>query len=146
MYNGYMVYIFLAMICYATALLLIAVASRNANSSLVSLIVNTVSVIIPLGVVLPIFNSKLLHSSKYGIILAVLAGVAIAIFGLAIAKSYSSDKVAIITPLVFGGAIFISSIASFFFLKEKVTPFQTIGLILLGAGLLFVIYAKATGK
>jgi len=134
------------MVFYTVAILLAAVASRNANSNFVSAIVNTVSAILPIGIVLPLLSNKLLHNSKYGIIMAILAGIAIALFSLALNKSYTTDKVAIITPLVFGGAIFLSSIVSFFFFKEKVTPVQTIGLMLLGAGLLFVIYAKATGK
>lgn len=134
------------MLFYSAAILFAAVASRNANSNVVSAIVNTVSAIIPLGIVLPVLSNKLLHNSKYGIVMAVLAGIAIALFSLALNKSYSTDKVAIITPLVFGGAIFLSSLASFFFFKEKVTPIQTVGLVLLGAGLLFIIYSKATGK
>ena len=141
-----MLYIFLAMIFYTIALLLIAIASRNINSNLVSAVVNIVSIIIPVGIVLPIMSRKLVETSKYGIFIAVLAGIAIAIFGLALSKSYSTDKVAIITPIVFGGAIFLSSIASFFIFKEKATNIQSLGLLLLGAGLLVIIYAKATGK
>lgn len=58
-------------------------------------------------------------------------------------KSYSVNKVAIVAPIVFGGAIFFSAILSSFIFKEKIGSVQGIGLAFLGIGLALIIYARA---
>ena len=78
--------------------------------------------------------------------MAILTGVAIALFTMALTRSYSQNKVAIVIPIVFGGAIFLSTIFSYLFFKEKITLFQGIGLILLLIGIIFIIYARVTGR
>jgi drug/metabolite transporter (DMT)-like permease len=54
--------------------------------------------------------------------------------------------VALVSPIVFGGTIFLSAILSYFIFKEKVSPIQFSGLAILGVGLLLIIYSAATGK
>jgi uncharacterized membrane protein len=107
---------------------------------------NVISAIIPIIVVFPIVNTKLLNSGKLGILIAILGGIAIAFFTLALNKSFQVNKVAIVSPIVFGGAIFLSAILSAIFFKEKVSTFQMFGLAFLGMGLITIIYAAATGK
>lgn len=141
-----MLYILLAMVLYTIAIMIGTIAARNTDSNLVSAIVNIVSAIIPTAVVFPILNKKLFENGKTGILLAILGGVTIALFTMALNKSFSINKVAIVSPIVFGGSIFLTSILSYFFLKEKITVVQAIGLFFLGIGVLLIIYAKTTGK
>jgi uncharacterized membrane protein len=141
-----MLYIILALLFYTAAIMLGTIASRNTNSNLVSAIMNAISAIIPIIVVFPIVNKKLFESGKLGILMAVLSGIAIAFFTLALNKSFQVNKVAIVSPIVFGGAIFLSAILSAIFFKEKVSTFQMFGLAFLGMGLITIIYAAATGK
>jgi uncharacterized membrane protein len=141
-----MIYILLAMLFYTCAIILGAVASRNANTNLVAAISNIISAIIPVSVIIPILNKKLFTNSKYGVVMSVLTGIAIALFTMALTKSYSTNKVAIVAPVVFGGAIFLSSLLSYFFFKEKISFIQGVGLALLGLGLIFIIYARSTGR
>jgi drug/metabolite transporter (DMT)-like permease len=141
-----MLYIILAMVLYGIAILFAAASSRNANTNLVAAIVNTVSAIIPIIAVIPILSKKTIIEGKTGIIYALIAGTLIAFFVMAINKAYDVNKVGVVAPVVFGGAMFISTIASYFVFKEKISSVQAGGLILLGLGLATIIYARATGK
>ena len=141
-----MVYLILALLFYTSAILLGTTAARNANTNLVSGIVNTISAIIPVAISIPLFTKRTFTSQKYGILMAVLGGITIAFFTMALNKSFTQNKVGIVTPIVFGGAIFLSTILSYFFFKEKSTLLEAIGLSLLGVGLILIIYARATSK
>lgn len=141
-----MIYIFLALVFYTVAILLGAAASRNANTNLVSAIMNTISAVIPVALVASLLSKKFIISQKFGVLMAVAGGVCVALFVMAINKAYSFNKVGIVAPIVFGGAIFLSTILSYFIFKEKVSQLQFIGLIILGVGFGFVIYARATGR
>ena len=143
-----MIAIVVAIIFYSIAVLLGAFASRNADTNIVSAIINSVAAVIPVGYVGVEYSKRgtPMATSRQGLIAALLAGVAIAIFSIAINKSYAVNKVAIVAPLIFGGSIFITSILSYFLFKERISPIQATGLILLGAGLGLIIYAKASGR
>lgn len=140
-----MLYLILATLLYVVAILLTTFATRNLNSGFVTAIINTISAVIPIGVVGFTANKKLLENAKPGIIMAILAGIAIALFTLMLNKSFSVNKVGIVTPIVYGGAIFLTSILGIYLFKEKITMLQGIGLTFIGIGLLIVIYVKASG-
>lgn len=141
-----MVYIFAAMLLYTVAILFATVASHNANATLVNAILNTVSAIVPVGLFLTFINKTHFQSSKLGIVASIIAGILIALFGIALSKSYAANKVAVVIPIVFGGSIFLSAILSVFFLNEKITFLQLIGLLFLAIGLGFIIYARASNS
>ena len=88
----------------------------------------------------------MIADGKLGIIYALIGGIAIALFTMALTKSFALNKVAIVSPIVFGGSIFLSAIISFFLFKEKISMYQGIGLAFLGVGILFILYARMTGK
>jgi drug/metabolite transporter (DMT)-like permease len=139
-----MIFIILAMITYAVIILLITSASRNIDSKIVTTISNVFSIFIPLAVAIPVISRKNFHNQKYGIALAVLAGVLIGIYSLLVNKSYAVNKVGIVAPLVFGGAILISTVASYFIFKEKISLGEGIGLGFLLIGFAVLFYARAT--
>lgn len=141
-----MLFIIIAMVFYSVALVLLAVASRHLNSNLAAGIINFVSAVIPLALAVPLLSKKTLINNKFGLVIALLGGVCIAIFAIALAKSYSVNKVGIVSPIVFGGAILLSAILSMIFLKEKTTSLQVIGMVILAAGLGVITYARATGR
>jgi uncharacterized membrane protein len=141
-----MIFIALAAISYSIAILFLTVASRHMNTNLTTGVANIISAVVPIAVAIPALSRKGLANHKFGLLMAVLAGIFIGIFGMAMAKNYSLNKVGIITPLVFGGAIVLSTILSIIFLKEKVTLTQVLGLLVVIAGLGIVTYARATGK
>lgn len=121
-------------------------ASRAMNSNFVASIVNTVSAIIPIAIVIPLLGKKGFAYDKFGIVMAILGGISVALFVMTINKSFQVNKVALVSPLVFGGAIFLSAILSFLIFKEKLSTIHIIGLVILAVGLLTIIYSAATGK
>ncbi|MBI2621424.1 MAG: DMT family transporter [Candidatus Levybacteria bacterium] len=141
-----MIYIFLATLFYSSAILVGAFASRMANTTIVAALINIVSAIIPTLVAIPILNKANIQNQRLGLIAALIAGVFIALFSIALTKSYSQNKVAVVVPIVFGGSILVSAILSYFFFKEKVTLFQGVGLGFLAIGLLIITYARFTGR
>ncbi|MEK7502224.1 MAG: EamA family transporter [Patescibacteria group bacterium] len=143
-----MVYIFLALIFYTIAIMFGSTASRHANTNLVAAIVNLISAIIPIAIIIPILSKKLLENPnvKFGILMAIITGIAIAFFTMTLNKSYSENKVAIVAPIVFGGAIFLSAILSSLFFKEKISNMQGMGLFFMAIALILITYARATGK
>lgn len=103
-----------------------AAASRSANTNLVAGIMNAVSALLPIALVIPILNAKTFTNSKMGIIYAVVAGLLIALFTMALGKSFAENKVAIVSPMVFGGAIFLSTILGYVIFKEQVSRLSLI--------------------
>lgn len=141
-----MVYIFLALLLYTAAILFGAAAARNANTTLVTALNNIVSAIIPIAIAIPLIASKTLHNQKYGLVLAGISGIFVSLFVLALNKSFLFNKVAVVIPVVFGGMIFLTAVLSAVIFKEKIGTTQGVGLLVLGLGLVIIIYARVTAK
>lgn len=141
-----MIYIFLALIFYSTAIIVGAFASRAANNTIVAALINIVSAIIPTIVAIPLLNKISFQNQRLGFFAALVAGILIALFSIALTKSYSQNKIAVVAPIVFGGSIFLSAILSYFIFKEKISLIQGTGLFFLAIGLLIVTYARFTGR
>lgn len=141
-----MIFLVFALLLYTAAILIGASASRNANTNLVSGIINAIAAIIPLTAAIPVISRKTIVTHKYGILMAVLGGVMIAFFTMSLNKAFTENKVGVATPVVFGGAIFLSTILSYFFFKERLSMLELVGLVLLGLGLVVIIYARAIIK
>jgi drug/metabolite transporter (DMT)-like permease len=141
-----MIWIIISMLCFSVALLAISTASRHIDSTLVSAVLNTVSAIVPVILVLSFSAKKSVESNKFGIAMAALAGVFIAAYGITLAKSYSVNKVGIVTPIIFGGSIFLTTLLSYFIFKEKVSLLQGVGLAFLFIGFGVITYARVTAK
>lgn len=141
-----MIFIILAMMFYSIAIVFGAAAARHTNSTLSAAVTNLISAIIPLVAVVPLIGKKTISSQRLGIFYAAMCGVAVAVFVIAINKAYAHNKVGIVAPMVFGGAIFLSTTLSYFIFKEKVSAVQSFGLLLLALGLGVVTFARATGR
>ncbi|MDF2461720.1 MAG: hypothetical protein K0S68_1123 [Candidatus Saccharibacteria bacterium] len=141
-----MIYVIIATIFYSIAIILVSAAARNLNTNVSAGLANTISAIIPLAVAAPYLTKQTLQDHRLGVGLALLAGISIAIFTMASSKAYSLNKVAVVAPVVLGGSIFLSAILAMLIYKEKSSPMETLGLAVLGLGLLIIIYARATAK
>lgn len=139
-----MFYLIAALLLYTIAILLISLANKNLNSALATAIVNVIATIIPFGVVINNFDKKIFENAKFGIIISIIGGIVIGLYTLALSKSFATNKVGIVSPIIFGGAIFLSTILSAVFFKEKITMLQGVGLGFLGIGFLIIIYVKAS--
>ncbi len=139
-------YIFLALFTYTAAILVGTLASRKLNAVVLSAIVNSVSAIVPIVLAYPFITRSALPESRYGIALGVLGGILIAIFTIALNKSYALHKVAIVSPIVFGGAIVLSSILGTILFKERLSYLEMSGLSIVACGIGIIIYAKITAS
>ena len=137
-----MFYIIAACLLYTASLMFGTFANRNANVSLVAAVINICSALIPIAVVATAFSDKWEASSSKGLMAAVVSGSLVALFVMSLGKAYSQENVAIVSPIVFGGAIALTSILSFFIFKEKIAPLQGFGLALVLAGIGLIITAK----
>lgn len=138
-----MIYLILALLLFTALNLVSAAASRNANTNLVSLLTGIGSMVIPFIVVLPSLAKQSFQNQKAGLIMALLTGLLVGLYALAVNKSFTQNKVAIIAPVVFGGAILLTSVMSYFIFKEKISQTEGIGLVLVLIGLAIIIYARA---
>ena len=141
-----MLYLFIGMIFYAAALLFGTAASRNLNTNLAAGLANFMGMLIPIAAAIPALSKRTFTTQRFGLTMAVLSGVCIAVFAMAIAKSFTLNKVGIVTPVIFGGAIFLSTVLGSVIFKEKISATEVIGLCLLALGFGVIIYARATAR
>jgi drug/metabolite transporter (DMT)-like permease len=139
-------YIFAALVLYTTAILLGTYATRHAGPAVVSLVTNIVAVVAGLAFVMAEMSHTSVVNQRNGLIAAGLGGIAIGAFTVFLNKSFATSNVAIVSPVVFGGAIVLSAILGTIIFKERITQYQAVGLVLVTAGLVAILYAKATGK
>ena len=137
-----MLYILSALVFYTIAILIGTLASRTINSVLLSGIVNSVSAVLPLLLSIPLLNKKTFIEFKFGVFLAIVGGISIALFTIALNKSFATNKVGIVTPIVFGGTIVLTSILGSILFKEKLSQLEIIGIAVLAIGVCIIIYAK----
>jgi drug/metabolite transporter (DMT)-like permease len=141
-----MVYLILACLLYTAAVLIAATASRNANPVLAAAITNVVSIVVPIIAAIPIVSKKAISGHKYGLWMAALGGIVIGLFVLTLNKSLTINKVGIVTPVIYGGTIFLSTVISYLLFKEKVSLLEGVGLAVVLAGLTIIAYARVTAS
>lgn len=141
-----MVYIILATVLYATVILLGTAASRHTNTNLAAGISNLFSAIIPVILFAHLLTKKTITNEKFGITMAILSGLGVGLFVMAMNKSLSVNKVGVAAPIIFGGAIFLSTLFGTIIFKEKISPLQGVGLSFLAVGFLVIVYAQLTTK
>ena len=141
-----MIYIIIATVFYTFSILFIATASRHLNSNLSAAIINLIGAIVPFVVALPLLAKKPFQHNSFGVWMAIMAGICIGIFAMASTKSYSINKVGVVAPVIFGGAIALSTVLSTFIFKEKITLLEGVGLAVLVIGFSIIVYARATAR
>lgn len=138
-----MIYLILATLLLTVLTIFAALASRNLNTNIVTAIVHTTAVFIPLTVALPAIMKKEYANHKFGIMMAIAAGISIGLYGLVINKAFTVNKLGVITPAVFGGAILFTTLAGYFLFKEKLNTLEFIGLVFVLAGFCLIVYARS---
>lgn len=75
--------------------------------------------------------------------MAIAAGLSIGLYGLVINKAFTVNKLGVVTPAVFGGAIVLTTLAGYLLFKEKLNTIEVIGLIFVLIGFCLIVYARA---
>lgn len=138
-----MIYLILATLLLTILTIFAASASRNLNTNIVTAIVHTSAVFVPLMVALPAIVKKEYTNHKFGIMMAIAAGISVGLYGLAINKAFTVNKLGVVTPAVFGGAILLTTLAGYFLFKEKLNNIELLGLVFVLAGFCLIAYARS---
>ncbi|HEY1835550.1 MAG TPA: hypothetical protein VGG13_01890 [Candidatus Saccharimonadales bacterium] len=126
---------------YAGFAIFARLAGDNVNSWLASILYNGIGTVVPLVVYLAL-NAKG-KTSMRGVVFASLAGVCIMLFSVLLARIFTrGGNLGYVIPTVYGGAILLSTIYGWLFLKDKVGGLQLVGLVLLTAGIVLQVVAK----
>lgn len=136
-------YLILALLLFTALNLAGAVASRNANTNLVALVSQLASFVIPAIVILPALAKQNIQSQRFGLLMAVATGLLVGAYAVVVSKAFTQTKIAVITPVIFGGAILLTTIWSYLVFKEKISPVEGIGLACVLVGIVVIIYARA---
>jgi uncharacterized membrane protein len=136
-----LVLIVLCSIFYACFEIFAALAGGKVNGWLAAVLYNGIGTVIPLVVY---FASKAKGKTSWrGIIYAGLAGIAIMLFSVLLARIFNKGgNLAYVIPAIYGIAILLSSLFGWLLLKEKVSGLQAAGLGLIMAGVVCVVVAK----
>lgn len=138
-----MIYLVLATLLLTLLTVLAATAARNLNTNIATAIIHVTSVFIPLIIAFPAIAKREFANYKFGIMMAIAAGLSVGLYGLAVNKAFTVNKLGVVTPAVFGGAILLSTLAGYFLFKEKLNTLEFIGLVFVLAGFCLIVYARA---
>ncbi len=139
-----MIYILLTLVFFTITIMLNTVAARHAHPAIVAIVTSLVGGFVPLMYILTTNIKQNSGNQKFGIIMSVLCGLAVGLYVMALSKSFSENKVALVVPVVYGGAILLTGVLSYFIFKEKIALIEGFGLVFVLIGLSILIYAKAT--
>lgn len=138
-------WILLAAVLYALFQVFVSRTAGKIDATLPGVIGNIVAVIVPLTIFIYlkfIKRAELFPTTTTGVVYSLLAGVAVALYGIALVKSFERADTALVIPVVFGGAIAVSTLISWVFFKEQVTLLQLVGIVLVVAGIGFIAAFK----
>ncbi len=139
-----MLYLILSALLLTVAILVGTAASRHADAAAIAILSSAMAIVIPFIVLVPKLVAK--HSfagQGFGLAMGALSGLFIGVYVLTLTKSLAETKVGIVAPVVYGGAIVLSTVLSYIIYKEKLTLLEGVGLGLVVAGLALVMYARA---
>lgn len=137
--------IILATITYALYEIFAAKAGGRIESSLSAVIVNGLGALLPL---LAFGLARAAHKTaeatqQSGIVFSILAGIAIAAFSVVFVKIFAQGgDMSYVIPIIYGGAIILSTIAGIALYKESVSPLQLAGIGVIAAGVAMVVTSK----
>lgn len=138
-----MFYLIAAIVLFTAVSLFSAGASRRISPNLATLILNVFSIVAPLTIIAFAKAKDITVSTKSGLVMAVMAGLSVGLFGFFINKSYAINKVGVVTPVIFGGTILLSTILSYFIFKESLKGLEIAGLALILLGIGLIVYTRS---
>jgi bacterial/archaeal transporter family protein len=133
--------IFLCAIFYALFEIFAGLAGGKINDWLAAVLYNGIGTVIPLIVYFAISAKG--KTTGRGITFAALAGIAIMLFSVLLARIFNKGgNLTYVIPTIYGTAIVISSLFGWLVLKEKVSGLQAVGLGLVVLGVGCIVLAK----
>lgn len=135
----------LAVVLYAIFIIFVSRAGGKIDDGLGGFIFNGVGAIAPIiaFVIMKASHVKgMLPTTKDGVLYSVLAGVAIGLFTIVIMKIFQKGSLGYVMPIVYGGAVLLSSVAGWLWFSASINTLQVVGLLLVVAGIVLVGVSK----
>lgn len=139
------VLLILAVVLYAIFITFVSRAGGKIDDGLGGFIFNGIGALVPIAVFLAMKASHakgMLPTTKNGVLYSVLAGVAIGLFTLVVMKIFQKGSLGYVMPIIYGGAILLSSIAGWLWFSASINTLQVVGLLLVVAGIVLVGVSK----
>ncbi len=135
------VLILLCTLFYTLFAIFAGLAGGKVDNWLAAILYNGIGTVIPFAVY--IMSRTKGKTTASGIFFAGLAGIGIFLFSVILARVFNrGGNLAYVIPVVYGGAIALSSLFGWLALKEKVSGIQAAGIVFIIAGVACVAYAK----
>ena len=132
---------------YSVFLISISRASLHTDPNLAAGIVNSLGAAIPIALFFIADSTKENAINFRGINWALLGAIGIAVFTMALAKLFSiGENIGFVTPLIYGLAIFCSTLISWAFFGAGTNKYQLAGLIMFVGSLCLLVYSKFYDK
>lgn len=140
--------VLLAAILYAVYDIFVSKGAGKINDYLSATIFNGIGMILPLLIVAFMWgNHQDVQADKSGIWWNVLAGIAIAAFSVVFVKIFAmGGNLSFVIPVIYGGAIIMTSIVGWVMFKEPFSIMALLGIILTTAGITMLSLAKSVNN
>lgn len=135
----------LAVVCYTIFITFVSRAAGRVDDGLGGFIYNGLGAIVPLAIfaAMKIGHSKnILPTTKNGVVYSLIAGVAIGLFTLVMMRIFQKGSLGYVMPVVYGGAVLLSTVAGWLFFDGKINTLQVAGLLLVVTGIILVGVSK----
>jgi uncharacterized membrane protein len=135
----------LAVIFYAIFIIFVSRSAGRLDDGLSGFIYNGLGALVPLAIFagMKLSNAKgMLPTTKNGVLYAVIAGVAIGLFTIVVMRIFQKGSLGYVMPIVYGGAIALSSVAGWLWLNASINALQVTGLLLVVIGIVLVGISK----
>lgn len=141
--------ILFATLFYTAYALLVSRAAGRIDPLLSSGIVNAIGAILPLVLYFLLKARGVAEGALApapllpgGILFSVLAGLAIAGFGVFLMKAFAGGGVSYVIPMVYGGTIGLASLVGWAAFRENIAPVQALGIVVVLCGLGLIVFTK----
>lgn len=134
-----------AVVFYAVFIIALSRSAGKLDDALGATIFSSLSAVMPLFVYLASRASRpkeILPTTKNGLIFIVVAGISVALFNLLILRIFQKGSLGYVMPIVYGGAILLSSVAGWLWFSAAINTLQVVGILLVVAGIILVGVSK----
>lgn len=135
----------LAVIVYTIFIVFVSRAAGKLDDGLSGFIYNGLGAMVPLVAfaIMKVGDGKgMLPTTKNGVLYSVLAGVAIGVFTIIMMRIFQKGSLGYVMPIVYGGAVLLSSVAGWVFFQANINTLQIAGLLLVVVGIILVGVSK----
>ena len=136
--------IILSVLFYSLANIAIGRASAKGDPNFAGFILNAIGALIPLILYL-IYKSRSESTiTSNSALWAIIGGVGIGLFTLTLTQLFArGGNFSFVSPLVFGGAVAVVSLAGLVVFHEKTNTVSVLGIIIIAAGILLLSYGSS---